>query len=170
MAHLNFGRFGCHFLNDGPLSHKVWKEDIVTLIYYFLLSIGCVAGTEMFRVGGDWGEGKGWAQGGDNDGIQWGGTETSGYGYYVFFKYISLPFRCVRIAVPLVAFNLRNPFIVRWVWGKWGRDWRARDFHPRAGWVWLGPHLDGGECAPALAESKAQRLLDLSDPFLFYSV
>ena len=42
-----------------------------------------------------------------------GGTKTSGYGYYIFFKYFFSLFRCICTAAPLVVFYIRNSLVVR---------------------------------------------------------
>ena len=48
----------------------------------FPIFIGCAAATEASKLEGV--EVK--AEERDNSGTQQGGTETSGYGYYIFFK------------------------------------------------------------------------------------
>ena len=91
------GRHGDH---NGPL---------------FFLAIGCVIGTETPRAGWDQSEGRGRPQGGDNSGIRWGGTKSSGYGYYISFSNKFSLFGCIWTATPLVVLYIRSSLVVRWV-------------------------------------------------------
>ena len=80
------------------------------LIYYFPF-YRIATGAKALKIRGSRGEGRGRAQRGDNSGIQWGGTETSGYGYYIFFQISFLSVWGCLDSNPLVAF-----FILETLW------------------------------------------------------
>ena len=59
-----------------------------------------------------------------------------------------------------MVYYIGSSLVVRWdIWGRRRQDRRVWNLHPRAGQVWLGPHLDEGGGSPVLAEGEAQRLL-----------
>ena len=93
--------------------------------------------------------GRAWR--GDNSWIKWGGTKTSRCGHYFYPDKSPICMSIFWTASLLVVFYI-SCLIVRWDIQRrrwWGRG--ARNFHPRAGKVWLGLSLDGWGRSPGVS-------------------
>ena len=112
MAHLKFGGVGLPFLDSGSsLSHKVWKEDVMTLMGYYFPLIGLLQMQRASEVRGSRGGGGGRAWRGGDSRIKWGDTETPGYRYYFYPDKFPLCVQLYLYSSPLVVFYIGSSLV-----------------------------------------------------------